>query len=143
MAWSTITGAGVSISTKFFGDVMNKINNMFNGVDITDTVSINANVTWSFKGNAFRIRDSDDTNDYIFVGGNLAADRNVNLPVLAGNDTIAFLAEPQQFTGNKTFDSTIFRIRNPADNLIPVSVAKLLSAKLPDVSIESNSTSSI
>lgn len=115
MTWHTITGAGVSIATKFFGDTMNKISNMFNTVDVSDVVKIHTNVTWTFDGNAFRIRDSDDSNSYIFVGGNLASDRNVNLPVLAGNDTIAFLAEPQQFTGNKTFDSTIFRIRNPAD----------------------------
>jgi len=115
MAWSTITGAGTSIATKFFGDVMNKINNMFNGVDISDVVVINPNVTWTFKGNAFRIEDSDATNRYIFVGGNLAADRNVNLPVLAAADTIDFIGTASTHTGAKTFDDTKFFLRNVAD----------------------------
>lgn len=48
MTWATITGAGTTTATKFHGDVMNKINNMFGGVDVTDTVSINAAVTWTF-----------------------------------------------------------------------------------------------
>jgi len=115
MAWSTITGAGTSIATKFFGDVMNKINNMLNGTDVSDTVTINANVTWQFNGNAFRIRDSDDTNNYIFVGGNLAADRNVNLPVLAAADTIDFIGTSSTHTGAKTFNDTKFFLRNVAD----------------------------
>ena len=50
MTWVLITGAGTTTATKFFGDVMNKINNMFGGVDVSDTVSINAAVTWSFAG---------------------------------------------------------------------------------------------
>jgi len=50
MTWVTITGAGTTTATKFHGDVMNKINDMFGGVDITDTVSINVNVTWAFAG---------------------------------------------------------------------------------------------
>jgi len=50
MAWATITGAGTTTATKFHGDVMNKINNMLNGTDVSDTVSIHANVTWGFGG---------------------------------------------------------------------------------------------
>jgi len=135
MAWSTITGAGVSIATKFFGDVMNKINNMFNGVDISDTVTINANVTWQFNGSAFRIRDSDDTNNYIFVGGNLTADRNVNLPVLGANDTIDFIGTASTHTGAKTFNDTKLFLRNVADTF-SVSFVNTITADriytLPD-----------
>jgi hypothetical protein len=53
MAWVTITGAVVSTATKFGGsDHGNKIANMLNGVDITDTVTINSAVTWTFSGGA-------------------------------------------------------------------------------------------
>lgn len=116
MTWHTITGAGVSIATKFFGDAMNKLSNMLNGVDISDTVSINPNVTWTFRGNAFRIRDSDDSDNYIFVGGDIAGDRNVLLPVLAANDTIDFIGTPSTHTGAKTFNDTKFFLRNVADS---------------------------
>jgi len=116
MTWHTITGAGVSIATKFFGDTMNKISNMFETVDISDVVKIHTNVTWTFDGSALRVRDSDDSNSYIFVGGDIAADRNINLPVLTGDGTMAFVNHIQQFTVNQTFNNTIFRIRNPAND---------------------------
>ncbi len=49
MAWSTITGEVASTATVFGGDVMNKINNMFNGVDISDSVTIIAAVPWTIN----------------------------------------------------------------------------------------------
>jgi len=49
MAWTTISGAIATTATIFGGDVMNKINNMFNGVDVSDTVTIHANVDWNFN----------------------------------------------------------------------------------------------
>lgn len=106
MTFATITGAGTSTTTKFFGDVMNKLSNMFNGVDILDTVSINTAVTWTFKGTAFRIRDSDDTNSYIFTGSNLAADRTITLPLLAGNDVLVTADFIQTLKNKKLEDST-------------------------------------
>lgn len=47
MTWATISGPGTTTATKFHGDVMNKINNMFGGVDVTDSVSIHASVGWT------------------------------------------------------------------------------------------------
>lgn len=103
MVFATITGAGVTTATKFYGDITNKFSNMFNGVDITDTVTINTAVTWTFKGTAFRIRDSDDSHSYIFQGDNIAADRTITIPVLAGNDTIPFPSLAQTWSGAQTF----------------------------------------
>lgn len=115
MAWSTITGAGTTTATKFFGDVMNKINNMLNGSDVTDTVSIHSNVTWTFKGTAFRIRDSDDSNSYIFSGANLAADRTVSLPLLTGNDTL-MTADFAQLVKNKQLEDNTTTFVDETDN---------------------------
>jgi len=112
MTWSVITGAGTTTATKFFGDVMNKINNMLNGTDVSDTVTIHSNVTWTFKGSAFKIRDSDDTHSYTIIGTNLAANRQITLPLLTGDD-VAVTADFAQTLKNKTFeDSTT----NFADN---------------------------
>lgn len=106
MSWSTITGAGTTTATKFFGDVMNKINNMLNGTDITDTVSIHSNVTWTFKGSALKVRDSDDSHSYTFVGDNLAANRTITLPLLGGNDVMVTADYVQTLTNKKLQDST-------------------------------------
>lgn len=108
MTWSTITGAGTTTATKFFGDVMNKINNMLNGSDVSDTVTIHSNVTWTFKGSAFKIRDSDDSHSYTIIGANLAANRQITLPLLTGDD-IAVTADFAQTLKNKTLeDSTTY-----------------------------------
>ena len=48
-----------------------------------------------------QINDSATDHQYIFAVGNLAADRTVTLPVLAGNDTLAFEAHTSTLT-NKT-----------------------------------------
>lgn len=103
MTWATITGAGVTTATKFYGDITNKFSNMFNGSDVTDTVSINTAVTWTFKGTAFRIRDSDDSHSYIFQGADIAADRTITIPILTGADTMPFPSLAQTWTGVQTF----------------------------------------
>lgn len=47
------------------------------------------------------IQDATQTDDFIVQGAELAADRTVTLPALAGNDTFVFEAHPQTLT-NKT-----------------------------------------
>ncbi len=49
MVWSIIGGALASTASRFGGDVMNKINNMFSGVDVSDNVTIHPNVKWTYK----------------------------------------------------------------------------------------------
>ncbi len=43
MTWSTISGPGTTTATKFHGDALNKVSNLFNGTDVSDTVTIHAN----------------------------------------------------------------------------------------------------
>jgi hypothetical protein len=58
----------------------------------------------SFQTSKLKLGDSDATNFYIFAGSNLAADRTVTLPLLAGNDTFVMEAFAQTLT-NKTYSS--------------------------------------
>jgi len=104
MSWATITGAGTTTATKFHGDAMNKINNMFNGTDVSDTVSIHSNVIWTFENGSFKIRNPADTFSYLFTPSAIAADRTITLPLLTGNDTIVTEAHSATLT-NKTFDA--------------------------------------
>lgn len=114
MTWSTITGAGTTTATKFFGDVMNKINNMLNGTDVSDTVTIHSNVTWTFKGSALKVRDSDDSHSYSFAGSNLAANRTITLPLLTGDD-VMMTADFAQTAKNKTFEDSTTYFADNAD----------------------------
>lgn len=104
MAWATITGAGTTTATKFHGDVMNKINNMLGGVDVTDTVTINAAVTWTFENGAFKLRNPADTFSYTITPAAIAADRALTLPLALGADEL--LAQDTAATPTlKTYDA--------------------------------------
>ncbi len=93
MTWATITGAGVTTATKFFGDVMNKINDMFAGSDISDTVTINSAVIWTFQSSALRATDLRDTNgnEVIVLGVTASAINEVTITnaIIATNPKIA------------------------------------------------------
>jgi len=88
MTWVTISGAGTTTATKFHGDALNKIANMLNGTDVTDTVTIHSNVIWTFENGAFKLRNPADTFSYLFTPAAIAADRTITLPLLTGNDTL-------------------------------------------------------
>lgn len=50
MTWKIVNNSDAGDSTHFGGNDTDKINNMFGGVDVSDTVLIHANVTWTFSG---------------------------------------------------------------------------------------------
>jgi hypothetical protein len=83
---------------------MNKINNMLGGTDVTDTVTINAAVIWTFENGAFKMRDSADDHSFLFATPDIAADRTITLPLLTGND-ILVTADFIQTLTNKTLTS--------------------------------------
>lgn len=115
MAFPTITGAGSSTATKFYGDAMNRLSNMLNGVDISldATVLIHKNVLWVFKDNALRIENPAGTFKYILTPAALTvADRILNLPLITGTDTLVS-NDVQALLTNKTLqDSTVLFVDN-------------------------------
>lgn len=119
MAWKTITGAGTSTATKFFGDITNKFSNMFNGTDVSDTVTINAAVIWTFQNGALKLRNPANDASYLIVPSAITLDRSLILPLLTGTDTIVVEAEAATLT-NKTIDLT--------DNTLTGTSAELATA---------------
>jgi len=93
MAWSTITGAGTTTATKFHGDVMNKINNMLNGTDVTDTVSIHSNVTWTFGSGA------------VIYSGATSGTTTLNATAIAGTTVLTLPAATDTLVGKATTDT--------------------------------------
>lgn len=107
MTWATITGAGTTTATKFYGDITNKFSNMFNGSDVSDTVTIHSNVTWTFKNGALKLKNPADTFSYTITPAAIAADRALTLPLITGSDTLAVLGLAQTWTGVQTFTTPI------------------------------------
>jgi len=90
MAWSIITGPGTTTATKFHGDVMNKINNMFNGTDISDNVTIHANTLWTMGNQTMTGRFQTDKGADVAspVGGIMTLGTDGNVFDVTGTNTI-------------------------------------------------------
>jgi hypothetical protein len=91
MVWHTIPSPGTSTTNRFSGDWSNKISNMFSNVDISDSVTINSNVVWTFPVDALSIVDTADSTKkiaFILTGITTANTRNITMPdedILLGN----------------------------------------------------------
>jgi len=138
----TITGAGTTTATKFFGDAMNRLSNMLNGVDISAdaVVIINSATTWTFQNTAFRIQNPAATFSYIFTPAAIVANRTLNLPLLTGTDTLAVLALQQTFT-NKNLNASNVNFIDNADNtkiltfsLTGITTGNTRTLTIPDTS---------
>ena len=70
------------------------------GINVAQTFS----AIQIFEDDAFQIQNPAGTFEYGFVASAITADRTVTLPLLTGNDTIAFEAHTQTLT-NKTIDA--------------------------------------
>lgn len=55
----------------------------------------------------FNIRNPADTFDYAITPGAITADRQLNLPLITGTDTLAVLGLAQTFTAAKTFNDSV------------------------------------
>lgn len=96
---------------------------------LTDKINTYGDFAQLFRSGKVEIRNPANTFSYFLVAAAIAANRNVNLPLLTADDTIAVLAEAQTFlTGAKTFNSSILKIRNPADTFSYTLVASAIAA---------------
>ena len=70
----------------------------------------------TFVDDAFLIQNPLGTFEYLFQGGAITVDRTINLPVLTGNRTLAFIDEPQTISALQTFNNDSFRLLPTAGN---------------------------
>ena len=102
MTWKVVTPSFTGDAQHFGGDDgLNKVSNLFNGVLDVDTVDINSGFT--IRSSKGKIRNPANTFSYIIVGAAILADRNITLPLLAANDTMAVLGLAQTFSAIQTF----------------------------------------
>jgi hypothetical protein len=119
MVWKKVPVGDTGTSTVFGGDDLNKISDYFSGTADVDKVDINSDTT--FRSSRVKLRNPANTFSTTLVNSAIAANRNLTVPLLTGNDTLATEAHTQTLT-NKTLTALVqssyedfMRISTPAD----------------------------
>lgn len=103
MVWKIVGNADSGDAQHHGGDSTDKISQLFSGIDVDD-VDINAD--WKIRSSKFKIMNPANSFGYLWVGGTLTgSDKQIILPVLAGNDSPAFLTVANAFTNSNSFDN--------------------------------------
>jgi hypothetical protein len=125
MVWPNITAQHTTTSTQFGGDQGNKLSDYFNDIDLavawSSTDEPKINTITKIRTGKLKIGDASNNNWVTITNGEQTADRNLAIPVLVGNDTMATLGVAQTFTDDQTISDTafsdVFNIRNNANSV--------------------------
>jgi hypothetical protein len=101
MTFKRVTSAVSGDATHFGGLDVNKFSDYLGGTDISGTETIDINTATKYRSSTLRLRNPANTFEYTLVPAAIAADRNVTLPLLTGNDVAVTEAFAQTLT-NKT-----------------------------------------
>lgn len=80
--------------------------NTLTGVARTDVANTFADANNTFRSSRLLLTNPANSFNYIFVGAAIAADRNITLPLLTGNDTLVTANFAQTLTGKTIGDSS-------------------------------------
>lgn len=102
MARKILNKSSPGDASTFGADDIDKINALLTGTeDQTSTDPLDINTQTTFRSSKLRQANPANTFYYTVVGSAIAADRNLTLPLLTGNDTVVAEAHTQTLT-NKT-----------------------------------------
>lgn len=95
MVWKQATDCCAGTAVIYGAPDIVKISQLFSDTDVSDTVTIHESVAWTFQsdagtGDSFRISNPAQTFCYHIRATAIAAQRDVILPLLTGDDTIVF-----------------------------------------------------
>lgn len=93
--------ADAGTAAKWGGNDINYFDDYFDNVDITPKIA-RINTRTYFRSGKFEWRNPGDTFSYIIVTSAIAANRNLNVPLLAADDTFAFIGIDNSFTETQT-----------------------------------------
>lgn len=108
-ATDTLVGEATSatLTNKTLDSTCNVDNAALSGDIVKETTSNDhGDFDNSFRDNRLRIWNPADTFRYTIIAQAIAANRQLNLPLTTGTDTLASLGLGQTFTGNNTFSGT-------------------------------------
>jgi len=104
MTWKIVNISNPGTSIKFGADDTDKINKGFSGIDVDD---YDINSDWVFRNNKFKLRDSNNTNNFIFSTGDITSDITITVPAVSVNPTLAFLEVAQNYTALQTIQKDL------------------------------------
>jgi hypothetical protein len=105
LTFKRVTSAVAGDATHFGGIDVNKYSDYLGGTDIGASETVDIATLTAFQSSKFTLRNPANTFSYIFVPAAIAANRNVTLPLLTGNDTLVSEAFAQTLT-NKTINAS-------------------------------------
>lgn len=128
MVWKKVNNADAGDADHFGGDDMDKVSDLFSGVDV-DTVDINS--TTKFRKNKLRLANTANSFYTTFNSGDVSANRVIDLPT--GGDTTLLGTDSTQTVTNKTInsaDNTITGTTNTDGNYLRANGTKFVSAPI-------------
>ena len=107
MVWKQATDCCAGTAAIYGAPDLVKVSQLFSDTDVSDTVTIHENASWTFQSDAcglsaFRLRNPAQTFNYLFNTAAIVASRTVSFPLLTGDDTLVFECHTQTLTA-KTF----------------------------------------
>jgi len=102
MGWKKLSNNDAGSSARFGGMDVDKISDLFAGVDVDDIL---IGSDWGFKDDKLYILSTDLVHKYIVSSSGITLDKTVTLPLLTANDTFLFNSNIATVS-NKTFDTT-------------------------------------
>ena len=104
MTWKrSINTSSAGTAAKFGAADLNKVIDFLDAVADVDSADIDSSTT--VRSGKFKIRNPGNTFSYSIIAAAIAANRNITLPLLAGNDTLVTEAFTQTLS-NKTLTSS-------------------------------------
>src|SRR6266511_2078160 len=109
MTRKTLNKTPTATPIRFGGEDTDYINKLLTGTDQTSTDPVDINTQWTHRSGKLKLAGANyngttDTYGYNIIASAIAANRNLTLPLLTGNDTL--LTENfQQTLQNTTIDS--------------------------------------
>jgi len=103
MVWKQASDCCAGTAAIYGAPDLVKVSQLFSDTDVTDTVTIHESVNWTFQsdgttGDSIRISNPAQTFNYNIRATAIAAQRDVILPLLTGDDTLVFEAHCQTLT---------------------------------------------
>ena len=113
--FKTVNNSDAGLATKHGGNDVDRYSQLFNGMpDIAPNLDINTQMR--IRSGRLELRNAANSFSYSIIGSALAADRNLYLPLITGDDTLVTLNLAQELT-NKVIsgaDNTILEIPDSA-----------------------------
>ncbi len=132
MVWKQATDCCAGTAAIYGAPDVLKISQLFSDTDVCDTVTIHESVLWEFKsdactGDSIRISNPAQSFTYNIRATAIAAQRDIILPLLAGDDTWVFEAHCQTLT-NKTIAAACNTITMASTDLSDTASIVLLAS---------------